>query len=161
MQSSNKKTKGGFSLVELVIVIVIIGLISAMAIPRMTRGAGNAGAATLRGDLAILRSAIEVYRAEHDAKFPTVAAIADQLTKYTKLDGTDPQTTPDVATGRIYGPYMSKIPALPVGTKKGRTGIAAADGAIVGWIYTESTGEIKANTTVAETDQDGVAYNTY
>lgn len=151
----------GFSLIELVIVVVILGLISAMAIPRMTRGAGNAGAATLRGDLAVLRGAIELYRAEHEGRFPVAMAIADQLTKFTKHDGTDPQTTADVASGRIYGPYLAKVPPLPVGAQKGKTSIETADGPTVGWIYIPASGLIVANCAGTELDPDGVAYNTY
>ena len=105
-----------FSLVELVIVIVIIGVISAIAIPRLTRGATNAGAAALKQDLATMRNAVELYRAEHDGKFPTSeATLADQLTKYTKADGTGAQTTVDVGNGIIYGPYLKAIPPVPVG----------------------------------------------
>ena len=67
MNYSRKTRGGGFSLLELVIVVVIIGVISAIAIPRMTRGASNAGATALRANLAVLRNAIEIYRAEHQA----------------------------------------------------------------------------------------------
>ena len=161
MGAYNYRHRRGFSLIELVIVVVILGLISAMAIPRMTRGAGNAGRATLKGDLAVLRGAIELYRAEHEGGFPSATTIASQLTSFTKIDGTDPQTTADVAAGRVYGPYMSKIPPLPVGAKKGKTGIDTADGATVGWIYTAASGTIAANCAGTELDQDGVAYNTY
>ena len=161
MTSSNGRRSGGFSLIELVIVIVIIGVISAIAIPRLTRGANNAGSTALRGDLAVLRSSIELYRAEHEGKFPTKAGISNQLTMYTKLDGTDANVAVDVTGGRIYGPYLRAVPTLPVGAKKGQTGILDVDGATIGWIYDETAGTIKANCVDAETDQDTVKYNTY
>ena len=160
MAGFNDRRVRGFSLIELVIVIVIIGVISAIAIPRLTRGANNAAATAVRGDLAVLRSAIETYRAEHQGLFPTAAGIGTELTSYTKIDGTDANAAPDVATGRVYGPYVRAIPALPVGARKGSTGVAAADGAGIGWIYIVATGNITANTTT-ETDQDGVLYTTY
>ncbi len=151
----------GFSLIELVIVIVIIGAISAIAIPRLTRGANNSSATSLRGDLTVLRSSIELYRAEHEGKFPTATGISNQLTMFTKIDGTDANAAANVAGGRIYGPYVRAIPALPVGAKKGGTGIAAADAAGVGWIYIAATGTINANCVDAEVDQDGNKYNLY
>ena len=53
------------------------------------------------------------------------------------------------------------MPALPVGTtRKGSSGIAAADAIGIGWIYTAGTGAINANTTT-EVDAKGVFYNTY
>ncbi len=74
----------GFSLIELVIVIVIIAGISAIAFPRMTRGADNAGATAFKGSLSALRNAIEIYRAEHEGRFPNEdTTIANQLTMYT------------------------------------------------------------------------------
>ena len=158
---SNGHRSGGFSLIELVIVIVIIGVISAIAIPRLTRGANNAAAVALRGDLAVLRSAIELYRAEHEGKFPTKSAFTKQMTMYTKIDGTDPNVAVDVATGRIYGPYLRAVPPLPVGVKKGQTGVLDVNAAKIGWIYVETAGTIRANCMDAEVDQDTVKYNTY
>lgn len=156
-----KTTHRAFSLVELVIVIVIIGVISAIAIPRLTRGATNAGAAALKQDLATMRNAIELYRAEHEGKFPTSdATLTDQLTKYTKVDGTGAQTTVDVSDGIIYGPYLKAVPSVPVGPRKGATGVGTADGEGIGWLYDATTGDITANTGPSK-DNDGVAYSTY
>lgn len=161
MNRRSTRTSRGFSLVELVIVVVIIGVISAIAIPRMTRGANNAAATALTADLATLRGAIETYRAEHQGLLPTATDIVNQLTKYTKIDGTDANDAVDTAAGRVYGPYLRDIPPLPVGAKKGSTLIAAADAAGVGWIYTATGGTIVSNTTATEKDQNLKAYNTY
>jgi general secretion pathway protein G len=155
------RRKKAFSLVELVIVLVIIGIIAAIAIPRLTRGATNASATAVAADLAVLRNAIELYRAEHEGEFPTVADFASQLTQFSNIAGNAFSVTPNTGTGIIYGPYLKSIPGLPVGAKKSSTGIAAADGVGVGWIYTVPTGEIKTNTTALEADLNGKVYNTY
>ncbi|MCA9279314.1 MAG: prepilin-type N-terminal cleavage/methylation domain-containing protein [Phycisphaeraceae bacterium] len=150
-----------FSLIELVVVLVIIGVIAAIAIPRMSRGANNAGGVALRGDLQVLRSAIELYRAEHEGRLPTLASFVDQMTKYTKIDGTDANDAFDAATGRIYGPYLTEIPTLPVGTNKGLSAVEAAQSATSGWVYDASTGKVIAGSPDADTDQDGTKYNAY
>src|ERR1051326_3931793 len=54
----------GFSLIELVVVVVILGILAAIAMPRMSRGAAGAADAALSGDLALLRSAIELYQTD-------------------------------------------------------------------------------------------------
>ena len=164
MDRKRKLHNQGFSLIELVIVIVIIGIIGAIAIPRLTRGATGAGAAALRADLAHLRNAMELYRAEHEGAYPTSAeAFANQLTLFTKIDGTDADVKVDVASGRVYGPYLRAIPALPVGSKKGANGITETlpGSATEGWVYNVTIGNVTAALPAGETDQDGVPYSNY
>ena len=102
--------------------------------------------------------ALPMFKVRDTLTYPTVADIVAQLTTYTDANS-DSQATKD--STHIYGPYIRKIPKLPVGAKKGQTGIAAATGSTVGWIYTASTGDIKANTTDSEVDVTGTAWNTY
>lgn len=151
-----KRRARGFSLIELVVVVVILGVIAAIAIPRMSRGAAGAADSGLASDLAVLRNAIEMYRAEHGGAYPGAATIADQLTMYTNAAG----ATSATKTGAyIYGPYIAAVPALKVGANRGNTDIAAADAAGVGWIYNATTGTIVAN--ASESDESGVAYSSY
>lgn len=152
------KRRSGFSLLELVIVVVIIGVIAAIAIPRMSRGSAGAADAALSGNLAVLRNAIDMYAAEHGGSFPSATAVANQLTQYTDTSG-DTQSSSD--STHIYGPYVRKVPPLPVGAKKGKIGIAAASDTDIGWIYASVTGDIKANCTDSEADASGTKYNTY
>ena len=158
MNWHRRKRSKGFSLLELVIVVVIIGIIAAIAIPRMSRGSAGAADAALTGDLAIMRAAIDLFAAEHNGAFPTAGDIESELTQYTDA-ARDFQAARDAT--HIYGPYLRKVPPLPVGAKKGKTGIAAADGVNVGWIYTAATGDIAANCPNSETDVSGKLYNTY
>src|ERR1051325_10386837 len=79
--------RNGFSLIELVIVVVIIGIIAAIAIPRLSRGSAGAADSALSGNLAVLRSAIDLYSTEHGGTYPAVATFEDQLSKYTDASG--------------------------------------------------------------------------
>lgn len=146
-----------FSLVELVIVVVILGIIGAIAIPRMSRGAAGASDSGLVSDLAVLRNAIELYAAEHNGAYPTASDFAAQMTTYTDIAGT---TNATKTSTYAFGPYLTAVPVLKVGAKRGENGVANADGSGVGWIYDETLGTIKANTTT-EADERGVLYNTY
>jgi general secretion pathway protein G len=158
----------GFSLIELVIVVVIIGIIAAIAVPRMSRGSQGAADSALSGNLSVLRNAIDLYQTEHQT-YPasgggTFTDFERQLTKYTDAaGGSNAGGTKDAA--HPYGPYLRRIPPLPVGTKKGNTQVRiAAPGDTVGsggegWIYFPATGELKANTT--ELDSKDVPYSDY
>jgi len=148
----------GFSLIELVIVVVIIGIIGAIAIPRMSRGAEGASDGALTADLAVLRNAIDLFITEHEGVIPTAANIENALLQYSNKAGDSFSATKD--TTHYFGPYLRAIPPLPVGAKKGQNGISDTDGATVGWLYNETTGEIAANTTT-ETDATGKLYSDY
>jgi prepilin-type N-terminal cleavage/methylation domain-containing protein len=153
-----RRQRSGFSLLELVIVIVIMGIVAAVAIPRMSRGSAGAADGALSGNLAVLRNAIDMYAGEHTGVNPTAANIADQLTMYTDSAGA---TNATKTATHIYGPYMRKIPTLPVGAEKGSDAIAAAAAASVGWVYNSTSGAIQANTGAAETDAAGKLWSDY
>lgn len=148
-----------FSLIELVIVVVIIGIIGAIAIPRMSRGAAGAADSGLTADLAVVRGAINLYKAEHGGDFPDFASFEDQLTTYTDETGTANAT----ASSTYYlGPYLQELPSLKVGSNKGKSGVVATQGgSTAGWVYDETTGSFTANLPDTEVDVRGVQYNQY
>ncbi|HDZ20487.1 hypothetical protein LCGC14_0162490 [marine sediment metagenome] len=159
MHSRKKHKSHGFSMLELVIVIVILGIIAAIAIPRMSRGSEGAAESALKANLAVLRSGIDLFVAEHNGEVPSVVNIENALIQYSDKAGTAFSVTKD--TTYYFGPYVRAIPALPVGAKKGEKGIAAADGVGVGWIYDASTGGILSNTDATEKDAAGTPFNQY
>jgi len=156
---SKNNSRSAFSLIELVIVVVIIGIIGAIAIPRMSRGAAGAADSGLVADLAVMRSAIDLYKAEHGGTLPTFADIETQLTTYSDEGGT---ANASKSTTYFLGPYLREIPKLKVGTNKGKTGFVATQGGIAaGWVYVAATGAVSANLPDTELDVRGVQYNAY
>ena len=170
-RTTRRSPRGGFSLIELVIVVVIIGIIAAIAIPRMSRGSQGAADSALAGNLSVLRNAIDLYQTEHQA-YPaatagdTATVFDRQLTKYTDAAGASNATFTKDAS-HTYGPYLRKVPPLPVGSKKGQSTVKiAADLDVPGtgteaWIYYPNSGEIKANLLVTEVDAKNTPYNEY
>jgi prepilin-type N-terminal cleavage/methylation domain-containing protein len=158
MSRLRRTTRGGFSLLEVVIVVAIIAILAAIGIPRMSRGSRGANDSAVSGNLAVLRNAIDLYSAEHGGSFPAVGTITNQLTLYSDISGL---TNAAKTTQYVYGPYIRTIPPLTVGARKGQNGISAADDPNTGWIYTAASGTIKANTTGTEKDDAGKLYSDY
>ncbi|MGE3181487.1 MAG: prepilin-type N-terminal cleavage/methylation domain-containing protein [Phycisphaerae bacterium] len=174
---SFRKNRQAFSLVELIVVVVIIGILAAIAIPRFSRGAAGAGDSGVRGNLAVLRNAIELYFYEH-GEYPgkngdgtnaagTALAAVSQLTMYSDGDG---QVSATKTATAIYGPYLrTGIPACPVSPRLGQTGLSMKTGTTAvaydaaatteGWVYNVDTGAICVNSNA--TDQEAVSYDTY
>ena len=148
----------GFSLIELVIVIVIIGIIGAIAVPRMSRAATGAADSSLTADLNVLRTAIDLYQAEHGGSYPSFASFVDQLTTYTNDAGA---TNATKTTTYIYGPYIREIPSIKVGPLKGLSTVSntVEDGSA--WYYNETTGVIRANYASTVLDGRGTPYVNY
>lgn len=173
MTHVNSHRKSGlrkaFSLIELVIVIVIIGIIAAIAIPKMSKGSAGAGDSALQGNLAVLRNAVELYYSEHGA-FPSGTAdnVTDQLTKFTNGTGGVSATK---TSAYPYGPYLRKIPPMPVGSKKGKALIKVTSGATPAtpsnlaadevWLYNSDSGDVQANLPDTDKDSSDTKYNTY
>ncbi len=155
------KAGRGFSLIELVIVVVIIGIIAAIAIPRLSRGSAGAADSALIGDLAVMRSSIDLYVTEHVGSYPGLLTFDSQMTLYSNAAG---GTAVSKGGAFIYGPYLRALPPLPIGSMRGQTTLKAppADGAGgFGWIFDDTNGNVLANTSAGEVDDSGKPYNTY
>lgn len=151
-----------FSLVELVVVVVIIAVIAAIAVPRFSSASKGSHEAALVESLATLRTAIDMYAAEHDGDFPgsredgkgnganSAGAMINQLTKHTSATG---QVADSWDVAHPFGPYLWRIPPAPVGDNKGDTQVAidtANSPPLVttgdeGWLYNPLTGQILVN----------------
>lgn len=134
VSGKNKTNRKGFTLVELVVVVLVMGILAAVAAPRMFDTYGNARQNSARQSLSVVRDAIELYRAEHEA-FPGSAgsgtALADDLQPYLK---------------GIF-PTVSVAGAPANGTVKYETdgnGVGAPDGT-TDWLYDTVDGTLVIN----------------
>ncbi len=169
----------GFTLIELLIVVIIIAILAAIAIPQFSNTSSDAQESALDANLATVRSAIELYRVQHNNRYPSVAvssggetacttaggvlgtgainteaAFRDQLTGYSNLAG---QTCTVSATGFIYGPYLRTMPAEPINNNTAiaivtTAGAAEPSAATGGWRFNNVTGKFQMNSNAAGRD---------
>lgn len=175
----------GFTLIELLIVVIIIAILAAIAIPQFGNSTAEATDAALDANLTTVRSAIELYRAQHNNSYPglvatTVAAgcpansgavasganlgatFISQMTMYSNRAG---QICGVPLAGLNFGPYLREMPRDPV-TGDGEGGsdvlvgaaafIAAPDAAAPGWRFSTANGRFEMNSTAP--DRNGNPY---
>lgn len=162
--------RAAFTLVELMIVIVILGIMAMVVVPHYVSATNSSRGAALADQVRIFREAANVYRAQHMGQWPgidqsgaiagTSSLFVSQLTTYTDAKGA---ANPTKTAAYEYGPYLPSLPANPISGQKTVT-IVTASGTPVpddssGWFYQPSTGKLWPNTTAS--DSDGKPYFEY
>ena len=96
------RAKSGFTLVEILIVVVILGILAAIVIPQFTDASTEAKTSSLCSDLQTVRSQLELYKIQHNDALPQPeagGATWTRMTQYTDIDGT--VVVGDVALGDL------------------------------------------------------------
>src|SRR5216684_2042121 len=86
------KTKRGFTLIELMIVVAIIGILAAIAIPKFAQLITKGNEANTKGNLGALRSALSIYYGDTEGFYPadTLGGLTGSLTASGKYMGAIP-----------------------------------------------------------------------
>jgi general secretion pathway protein G len=162
--ASRRNHARAFTLVEILIVVVILGILATIVIPQFSNASQQARESTLKDDLRYLRTQIGVYKAQHEDVAPGISGdFADQLSKYTDVLG---NTSPTVDNTFKYGPYLLRMPINPLNGKDTIKLSTAADPTTdvddtTGWIYNSSLQQIIANQSGADNNGAGTLYSHY
>ncbi len=151
--------KRGFTLVEILIVVVILGILAAIVVPQFTQASSQAKLNSLCSNLQSLRSQIELYKVQHNDNPPTDAStFTAQMTQTSNDAGvTSGKKTRD--TDFPNGPYLERIPDNPFNGLSDIVDIGdpcqAGSGAH-GWAYVKTSGEIYADDKVGGVTHAGL-----
>lgn len=139
----------GFTLVEILIVVVILGILAAIVIPQFTNASEDAKSSSLYTQLQTIRSQLELYQIQHNGAYPTLAQLQNDTGGGTgdqwgvMINKTNVSGTIDAANE--FGPYMQQPPKNPFTNKSTVvTGTAYTADLDDGWVYDATTGSIWA-----------------
>jgi prepilin-type N-terminal cleavage/methylation domain-containing protein len=126
---NSRKHNRAFTLIELIVVVLILGILATVALPKFI---GQSDSAKINGtlqSLSVLRTAIDTYRVTNTS-YPTVANLPTALSSYLRTT-----TFPSVTCGANQNNTL-------VGTSNSPPTVTAGG---AGWVYNATTGEISIN----------------
>jgi general secretion pathway protein G len=136
----------GFTLVELVVVVMILGILAAVAAPKLLNTSSAAADNGIKQSLGVVRDAIERYAAENAGALPPGTDLATELAPYLR----------------------GGIPLCPVAGKNSDVKVTAGTSAIIGeadsqtmksWHYCSGTGQFICNSTTETNSDENVQYD--
>jgi len=122
-RSIRRRIRRGFTLVEILIVVVILGILAAVVIPQFVNASDEAQVGNVETQLRTLRTQVQLFRAQSDTNaFPAADTLWEDL----------------IDEGLIQ--------SAPINPRSNSDDVAADDGdATAGWIYDETSGQLWAN----------------
>ena len=116
MLNKLNKNRGGFTLVEIMIVVAIIALLAAIAVPGFLRARKRSQASRIINDLRLIDSAVDQYAIETNKSTGSAVNVAD-WTNYLKK-GTNLYTTGKDILNNSYGAQtVDTLPKVPSSSK--------------------------------------------
>ena len=163
--NNNFQKQAGFTLIEMLIVIVVLGIIAMIIVPQISVSSEDATLRAFQTNLNTLGKAAEIYHKQHDDTYPgfhntsgvpansgtSKTAFIAQLVKYTAIDGAVSDTKD---TTHKFGPYIKGgvLPTNPYNQKNSvvcdidETNITVrVSSGTTGWKFYNITGVLIAN----------------
>ncbi|MCH7571294.1 MAG: prepilin-type N-terminal cleavage/methylation domain-containing protein [Planctomycetes bacterium] len=123
MRTFQNQARRAFTLIEILIVVVILGILAAIVIPQFTDASDQANVASMKSQLQTMRSQIELFRIQdvvaYNAWDPILAAPGTEW---------DPL---------ISGDYLQAAPRNPI---TNASTVAAAPAVDLGWVWRDKDG---------------------
>lgn len=140
------RTGLGFTLVELLVVIVVLAVLAAIVLPKFMNSTRRSKESALRSDLKLLRNAVGLFQADTGLYPKTLSDLSATSAPAQGLDSSGTEAA--VTAGDWHGPYLQEIPKDPV---SGSDFTYAVTSPNVGKVSSSATGN----------GLDGTAYSTW
>ncbi len=114
MLNKLNKRRGGFTLVEIMIVVAIIALLAAIAVPGFLRARKRSQASRILNDLRLIDSAVDQYAIETNKSSGSTVAVAD-WTAYLKSGTALYNTGADLFGNAYNAQTVDALPKVPAG----------------------------------------------
>lgn len=156
------RNERGFTWIELLLLVALIGIVSALAMPKIQMLREAAREAATKANIAAIKSAISIYYGDHEGIWPNTLDVNDKTPGYgfgnylesmPKVKVTHPQDPSKSPAGdEVVYKAFSDAPNLAVPNTEGK-----------GWRYDGpklgNTGRIWVNNSYL--DSQGISYTTY
>ncbi len=136
---TTRRTRRGFSLIEVLIVVALLAILGLIVLPHAMAGRESAMTTNVRAQLKHVRTALNLYKLEHMDSYPTLAELQagwDVLIHTTDVTGF-------ITPGSGFGPYLQQ-PPQNVFTSGSTVVVSGFGTAADGWEYDEASGQISA-----------------
>ena len=108
MQNVSRRLQRGFTLIEIMVVVVIIGILGALVVPKLMGKPGEARITAARADISSLMSALKIYKLDN-LRYPTTEQGLKSLIE-------KPTSGPSAGSWKTGG-YVDKLPKDPWGNQ--------------------------------------------
>ena len=98
--------RSAFTLIELLIVIVLLGIVAAISIPQFTSSSASARASALASTLQSVKGQVDLYKLQHGDQLPDLTAASALGEHFRPLAERSTYGNPP----KSYGPYLSSVP---------------------------------------------------
>jgi general secretion pathway protein G len=105
----SQRIKKGFTLIEILIVVIILGILAAIVIPQFSNASTSAKTSAVTSTAQSLRQQVALYKLQHNDNLPPAATFWTAMT--TASDSTGAAYVAATSPDGPFGPYMQSIPA--------------------------------------------------
>jgi general secretion pathway protein G len=151
---NQRSSRGGFTLIEILIVVIILGILAGIVIPQFGYATTASKTGSVQTTAQTLRGAVQLYYCQHNDRLPSPANFWTLMMSQTDANGAG--YTSGTSTTGPYGPYLQSMPsnALNLSTTviDSQAQPATQTASICGWAYDYNGGS--GSGTLHGTDQD-------